>query len=434
MSILIIKTPGINRFVYRRNHEIMKFNCKLVDGDFVKNSGPEITAVKSTYVPKKGDKIYFAPAVSVPRVKFKNICAEHKIKTIRNFSEADLIVTSKKTLDFITNSEWHYRIDTENLKNFYKAYPHLFDEYDLEKLETLLLNYDCESIAVSYSFMDWIHNLAPEYVNDNEFYSQLVRYIEEDYTDFYKHLKNANVIDENSIITILNGEKASVIDNPMYEHLKEMFDSSDQDNHVLAMEIMANSMYKESLVYLELLFYKYSHLMLQISSRNHVNFKSLLSYLDKELRQSTTIDVIMNSLKEKDEFNTKNFDIVLNELSEVILRKGNSQYFLVKQITLNPEVAPLINENYVFETVPDFIPEVIEEEIVEELDTEFASPDNFEFEVTEAESDVIELEPILVKQDLDELKQEMILDEDLAIEDVINNETQTNDRSSIDWF
>jgi hypothetical protein len=49
----------------------------------------------------------------------------------------------------------------------------------------------------------------------------------------------------------------------------------------LAMEIMANSKYVESLIYLELLFYRYAGRISDRHTKNHVNFKSLLGYLGK---------------------------------------------------------------------------------------------------------------------------------------------------------
>jgi hypothetical protein len=36
-----------------------------------------------------------------------------------------------------------------------------------------------------------------------------------------------------SVMNVLNGEDATEIDKGMFEHLSEMFDSSDNDNHVL---------------------------------------------------------------------------------------------------------------------------------------------------------------------------------------------------------
>jgi hypothetical protein len=54
--------------------------------------------VKTPYTPSKGDKIYFLPGVSVPRVKFKNVCVEHGVKTIRDVEQATVIFGSKKSI------------------------------------------------------------------------------------------------------------------------------------------------------------------------------------------------------------------------------------------------------------------------------------------------------------------------------------------------
>ena len=232
----------------------------------------------------------------------------------------------------------------------------------------------------------------------------------------------------------------------MYKHISEMFSSSDDDNHVLAMEIMANSKYTESLIYLELLFHYYSHNIYASNTKNHVNFKSLLSYLNKNKNNpNTDIDAIAASLIDKDQFTSDKIDIILNNCSDRIIYKGQSRYFTLKSITLNPEYCALLNSNYNYPVKDDYIPVIdetpVEEEILpviieeKETESEFATEDNFE-EASEKETSHMLYE--VDNEDIEVLlkaEEEEVEEEELTLEiEINNNQTETNDTSDFEWF
>ena len=154
-----------------------------------------------------------------------------------------------------------------------------------------------------------------------------------------------------------------------------MFDSSDTENHTVAMELMSNSQYRESLYYLELLFYKYYNQMYTNYSKNHVNFKSLLSYLGKSSRSfHTDINDIMDSLVKKKEITVEHLDIILNDFKDSIIH--DNKYFKVKSVTIDSEIFDIIKEDYVRQVFKD---REIEIEIVEEtiLDDQENTPQQF---------------------------------------------------------
>ena len=146
-----------------------------------------------------------------------------------------------------------------------------------------------------------------------------------------------------------------------FNQLSEMFKSSDRDNHVLAMEIMANSNYSQSIFYLLRLFKDFHDQMSIQKSRNHVNFKSLVSYLS------------IGSA-------TYNWNLIANKMLEIIKDKGlltlqmieetfvayeyevrqysvqDSSVIQIKSYTLHPDYAAFLNTNYVNTVKEDFIP------------------------------------------------------------------------------
>jgi hypothetical protein len=147
-----------------------------------------------------------------------------------------------------------------------------------------------------------------------------------------------------------------------------MFKSSDKDNHVIAMEIMANSKYRESLLYIHILFKEHYNSIYNSSTKNHVNFKSLLSYLGKDRYSfQSGLTSIIDSLKDKGVLTIEALDILMQRYSNEIQNGGDQACFKVKSITVNDEIKKLLNVNYDFRVRDEFIP-VVQEEVAQKND------------------------------------------------------------------
>ena len=406
-------------------------------GTFTEDSSTLLDIVKTPYVPQQGDKIYFLPEVSVPRVKFKNVSLEYGIKTVRNIKEANVFFGCSKSTHHMTINKWPYKLPTSELKEFIQLIDHRLDGHTRDKIETALEFYENEEVAISWTVAN---NVTGAIANSKcSKYSQRVVIVDDQYKEEYEHLQSLTIYDESSVIDILNGEDAAVIDKDMYEHLSEMFKSSDRDNHVLAMEIMANSKYTESLIYLELLFHDHSNRIMDIHSKNHVNFKSLVSYLGKNMRSLyTDLDDIGDSLLNKGQFTTDKLEIVMEHLSSEIQNRGDSKYFTVKTITVHPDYIVALGSNYTYTVQDDYVgPEMPIE--FEEEEERVATPEMeaiFTEEEDEAMGEIIaligetELAHDLYGVDNDNI--EVTLETEL----LSNNHqiTQTNESTDIDWF
>jgi hypothetical protein len=172
-------------------------------------------------------------------------------------------------------------------------------------------------------------------------------------------MAGATVYDEMAILKHINGDDATIIDEAMFEQISQMFKSNDDDNHILAMEIMANSNYIESLLFLEILFKEYSYQISSCHTKNHVNFKSLIGFLKKNKSYlGTDIDDIVKSLIDKGVLTTDKLDVLMRKYSNEIGNSGNTDYFKVKTVTINEDLLKQLNTNYIYEHVEDFIPEV----------------------------------------------------------------------------
>ena len=387
------------------------------------------------YVPQKGDKVYFLPGVNVPRVKFKEIALEYGIRTVRNPFEADVFFGNKSTTDKITDGKWVYKVETKCLINALDNNRLDLDEFYIDKLRTSLEFYTNEFIGTDHPF-------AMAIAEDTETSQIRVHTISDDFTQLSQALEGKVIYEESTIIDKLNGQDASIIDAAMFNQLSTMFQSTDEDNHILAMEIIANCKYSASLPYMLLLFKDFSGQMYNSHTRNHVNFKSLVGWLNGSILHRNTLDDLCDILKDKGQFVPKNLDILLNHSHEDILSRGNSRYFVIKVLTLEEEELVNLNTNYEYKTVnTDYVPVEVEEAIADEDITAAFTM----MERNELKSELIELEANLAKGYLDENKgheisEEVIVEEaietplELEVESNNHQITQTNESNDIDWF
>jgi hypothetical protein len=329
----------------------------------------------------------------------------------------------------MTGSSWKYKIPTPLVQLFFETYKNDMDDYQFSKIDNALEFYTEEYILTDWStarnFTDTdcpqfnSYSLQPaylDYVNNKKSSSEYVYDVTTEYLSIFNSLKDREIIDESCLLDQLNGDDAIIIDADMFTQLSTMFNSSDDDNHILAMEILANSKYKESLLYIEMIFKNHSYSIGNCHTKNHVNFKSLLSYLGKSNRYiDTSLDDIMESLISKKVLTKDKVDILLENYGHEINNRGDSTYFKVQTITVNEDTLSLLNENYNYKVIKDYEPSIVENLEEEELD-----------EVIEDEliTEIVN-EPIEI---------EIIIEEEKELEILTESKAENNESTDIDWF
>lgn len=405
------------------------FDVRIETTNYFDPSSDTLNIVKNEYTPMKGDKLYFLPGVNIPRIKLKDLATKFGIRTVRDINEATIIFGSSKTKDKMTGSSWKYKIPTTVVQLFFETYKNDMDDYQFSKIETALEFYTEEYILTDWStarnFTDTdcpqfnSYSLQPvylDYVNNKRTSSEYVYDVATEYISIFNSLKGREIIDESCLLDQLNGDDAVIIDADMFTQLTTMFNSSDDDNHILAMEILANSKYKESLLYIEMIFKNHAYSIGNCHTKNHVNFKSLLSYLGKSNRYiDTSLDDIMNSLISKKVLTKDKVDILLKNYGHEINNRGDSTYFKVKTITVNEDTLSLLNENYNYKVIEDYEPLIVENLEEEKLD-----------EVIEDEliNEIVN-EPIEI---------EIIIEEEKELQVLTESKTGSNESTDIDWF
>jgi hypothetical protein len=412
-------------------HDSIELTVKSQIGNYETDNKEILSISNNAYVPQKGDKIYFMPGVTIPRVKFKNLSLTHGIKTVRNPEDATVFFANTGSIHKMTDSIWGFRVNTDEFRILMEDtdFTDKIDDHHVERVKTAIEFYTSSFLLVDRALANHMTSSKDfESVKENT----RVLVVSDDYKDLIDASKNNIIYDESSIIDQLNGDNASVIDEDMYQQLTNMFDSSDKDNHVLAMEIMANCKYNASLVYILLLFKTQSTTMYNCHTKNHVNFKSLVNWISDNILSRHGIDDICKIIHEKGQFTPDKLDIILNHCKDDIIRYGDHNYFKVKTISVDPQYLAEMNNNYEYNIQDEFTPIVPEVQEVEEVipvgeveapESEFAVEDNFEVISEE------ELAHDLYGVDNDNIEVSLTPEPESN-----NNHINTQDESNIDWF
>jgi hypothetical protein len=137
-----------------------------------------------------------------------------------------------------------------------------------------------------------------------------------------------------------------VINQQKYQELCKLIDTQECDNTTLAMEIMANSNFSSSLIFLYMLLIQRGHIMYHQGNVDHVNFKYLLNYFtfDKnDLGNNTLspkqVESIFGILKTHGQFTKSNVDLFLSFYNEKNRGSVHEGKLTNSRLTLNKEIA-----------------------------------------------------------------------------------------------
>lgn len=320
------------------------------------------------YVPTKGDTIYLLPGVNIPRMKLKDLALNLGIRVVRDPEKATVVFSGKSSLGKLTTSTWYYFADAETIFNNVKKLCN--DQYYIDKLETAISSTGAKEVCSGWSDMrNTLCNGSIDIYERRYFYG-----IEPEYLDTYNAIQGKPIYCESELLTNINGDDSTVIDYEVYQQLKTMFQSSDDDNHVLAMEIMANSHYESSVLYLLMLISEFSGVISNTHTKNHVNFKSMLGYFNWIPRQVSyqAADDIIKIIDGKGLLTLDMIKILYKEYTDNIHRNiSHDDVFEIKEVTikqdyldkLNLTSLNLINPEEL--EVTDTVDEIVTDELIE---------------------------------------------------------------------
>lgn len=411
-----IDTSNASQYTYtfEINHDkpvmILKESIETLYSDIEYNMSDNTVG---KVVVKKGTKFHFIPGVKFPRQQFKELQQAHGVKSIRDISKADYIVIDNNLTAETSSDKWMYGVIKGSTmfnilyfldEAFMPMYKDRISEcYKQEILDNI--NED-HMFEIQYGALRHVQEVIKELQSEHKYETANGRdgfltkqdeaLLQLTINDLKGTSKYYALVTESmyTTLTLLHSDDIAeklintdllskvidkhldkvVLDEEQYEALDAMFKSSDEDNHIIAMEIMANCHFKDSLLYIEKLFLNYSYKMYDTRKANHVNFKNLRSLVDRDdtyaMKFGKDIDHSMKVLEKFGMFTTKNIDFMLETHMERLnsLINSSSSYFTIKSLTLNEECLNKLNFNYIYTKQDDYIPkdQNTEEEIEEE--------------------------------------------------------------------
>jgi len=257
---------------------------------------------KSESILKPKSKIYFLKNCTVPRTKMKDFNLENELKVVRDIEKANIIVYSNETITKNINYSWFNKVEVDVLFKYlnYALSHNLISQQNYKKIEEALTEVEYkDKVLVDYSSISFFRDTAVDVTGQHFNYnSSRTDYIEnEEIKNIITNPQIYNIIHQDVILAKINSD--NVINEEVYKSIGSLLSSRDDANHCVAMEIMANSDYNESCLYLMLLFKEHRNTLYNSKYKNHVNFKSLLNYFSINLSYQIDWDTIINTLKSR---------------------------------------------------------------------------------------------------------------------------------------
>lgn len=371
----IIVTDYTNHGKFKKT----KFNFISYSEEYICLNGDnkENLNLSNTYNFQKNDKLFFGAGCTIPRHKVREWGKDKKITITVKPEKANVNVISA---NWISNLFLYYGTGYNALidKNNFIDFLNLNYLDKIPDFINVLKNNECDKILLpkfyykelfGQSCQQYSHSYNKKKTKSEKDAEKLKLGIESTYCEMFgdeefENNENTNwkLLDNthqkihdlnkllsvpDSVINILDttlidlvNESSITIDNEMMDQLKIMLRSDDKKNNIMAMEIIANSNYKTSLHKILLIFREYGNTVWNCPERNHVNFKSLIKFIDLHHWYNPSYDCIVKCLMDKKYLTAD----ILNELMPLVKDEmykeacNSHSIFKVNTITVSNDV------------------------------------------------------------------------------------------------
>lgn len=292
-----------------------------------KNREPEWNNVKT---------IHFDETCTVPRYKLGHFCAQRNIKVTRSKDKADLVLYGKDFRNDLTEEQASWILTKSDfLKRAASLKSRIVPDLLLDTIKR------CSSDVIAFDDIEWF---MPK---KGQIYGSYVVLTKPD--DWNMLVGSFRYCNQDIILQEMGTE---TIDKFTYTRLVQMFESKDEENHRVAMEVMANCKYKSSIVYLlDLMRRFYGAPIFNMNDRGHVSFKALREYLDYEPKHDErSLNNMIYNIAHRDLLTEANYKIILELiLEEEARRMGKNKdndydhdNWRVIQVDLSPKFKEMI--------------------------------------------------------------------------------------------
>ena len=295
--------------------------------DFTNHTKTDITNCLNIYIDKK---------IKINRSKLRDT----KYKIVREPAKADIILFN---IDDYTTNNTMYKFsmgDYINLDHFIKLNPNLVVSSENSKILESLIK-EGKGLYVNSWYNSCIvlpYSAKAEQVdNTHTILLEKVSYIK---TMYFYHDKIVDVD-----LLYKNRTEEIILDKELYNNLNSLFISSDKENQVVALQALANCNYIKSAPYILKLIFDHSNEIHSLREKNHINFKSLLTFFNIErlYNSRSTIDNCIKKLNSKKLMSLENMQILI-DLYTVDDFGINSNYLTISKLTFTSEAITSILE------------------------------------------------------------------------------------------
>ena len=335
------------------------------------NYSSKIPMSFASYVPKAKDKLYFYPACNVPRYKVRDWGKKNNISITVMEDKATAKFATDQTLNKFIGYEVYTQIEKDKFINWlainkYDAsldsYSRLVAEIKASTGEFVNLQNYSSNIHEFKNTTDW-NNKPTKAVREGgliqgyddkkssivkEDYYRAHTITEKNYKLITSLLASAIIYNQEDIIGIIN-EDAITIDREMYTRLNDMFNASNQADHLVAMEIISNCNINPSLHHVLLLLRAHGQTITCLKESKHINFKSLLEYIgiNRSSMYYLNEDKIVNILMEKDVLTLDNIGELASGIKKQMKENADTTHFLIAKITISDTIQEYLKSKQV---------------------------------------------------------------------------------------
>jgi hypothetical protein len=286
--------------------------------------------------------IHFDDTCKVPRFKLGEICGKQGIRVIRDRDKADAVIYgnnfTKSIFDNVSADAFNYKADFIAQAKKVKCKRNLITEI-------IPLVEACESDIILLDSYDGANGssgcklrVKKRIKTDDEPSFDL------DYTVISDESKYVMITEKNNLIhqdVILENLSSIVMDEAMHKSVCSMFDSKDASNHLVGMEIMSNTAYRKSLVYLLDLMRKYwAGVIDKIHEKKNISFKAFREYIDyNPSYNERSFDELIDSVISKNALTESNYKLILKlmlEQEHESMKEDNNRW-VITSLDLAPE-------------------------------------------------------------------------------------------------
>lgn len=243
------------------------------------------------YVPKKGDKLFFLPGCTIPRFKMKKFCEEYGTAMVKYKTSANAVFAGPDTLRELVAYTPQYVLD----RDVVAAY---ISRWGSHEFAQTIKNTEHDKVFVNISNIksEMARDFGGQFNYDTTWIGSKHSMFktEQDYETYKYILLSENIYSQTHVARKLN--TGAEMTEEQYHSIKRLFDSTDETNIKVGIEIMSNCDFERSAVYLLLLIKEYGIKIDNCSTSTHVNFKSLLKFFDIKSLYHYGLDNIINTL------------------------------------------------------------------------------------------------------------------------------------------